>query len=130
MTRIALAVLLVISMPLASQTSSPQAATNPKVRAITGFVRLDTVNYQTQIADALAVLRKVKAEFESRGYEIESLRLTTQPLAELVAGIREDRALAFLKQLDDLSGRKRVVDAQGWCNLQIFRGVKCILQVI
>src|SRR6516165_5672666 len=103
MTRIALAVLLVVSMPLASQTSSPQAAANPKVRAITGFVRLDAVNYQTQVANALAVLRKAKAEFESRGYEVESLRLTTQPLAELVAGMAEDRALAFLKQLDDLS---------------------------
>jgi uncharacterized protein (UPF0210 family) len=103
MTRIALAVLLVVSMPLASQTSSPQAAANPKVRAITGFVRLDTANYQTQIADALAVLRKAKTEFESRGYQVESLRLTTQPLAELVAGMSEDRALAFLKQLDDLS---------------------------
>ena len=103
MTRIALAVLLAVSMPLASQTSSPQAAANPKVRAITGFVRLDTVNYQRQIADALAVLRKAKAEFESRGYEVESLRLTTQPLAELVAGMGEGSALAFLKQLDDLS---------------------------
>lgn len=103
MMRIALAVLLAVSMPLASQTSSLQAAANPKVRAITGFVRLDTVNYQAQIADALAVLRKAKAEFESRGYEVETLRLTTQPLAELVAGMGEDRALAFLKQLDDLS---------------------------
>ena len=103
MTRIALAVLLAVSMPLASQTGSPHATANPKVRAITGFVRLDTVNYQRQIADALAVLRKAKAEFESRGYEVESLRLTTQPLAELVAGMGEDRALAFLKQLDDLS---------------------------
>ena len=103
MTRITLAVLLVASMPLASQTSSPQATANPRVRAITGFVRLDTANYQTQIADALVVLRKAKAEFESRGYEVESLRLTAQPLAELVAGMAEDRALAFLKQLDDLS---------------------------
>jgi hypothetical protein len=84
-------------MPLASQTGSPQAAANLKVRAIKGFVRLDTVNYQTQIADSLAVLRKAKTEFESRGYEVESLRLTTQPLAELVAGMGEDQALAFLK---------------------------------
>jgi uncharacterized protein (UPF0210 family) len=103
MTRIALAVLLAVSIPLASQTGSPHATVNPKVRAITGFVLLDRANYQTQIADALAVLRKAKAEFVSRGYEVESLRLTTQPLAQLVAGMGEDRALAFLKQLDDLS---------------------------
>jgi len=113
MTRIALAVLLAVSMPLASQTSSPQAAANPKVRAITGFVRLDTVNYQTQIADALAVLRKAKAEFESRGYEVETLRLTTQPLAEFVAGMGEDRAFAFLKQLDDLSVKENFLPNVG-----------------
>jgi uncharacterized protein len=113
MTRIALAVLLVVSMQLASQTSSPQAAANPKVRAITGFVRLDRANYQTQIADALAVLRKAKAEFESRGYEVETLRLTTQPLAELVAGMGEDRALAFLKQLDDLSVKENFLPNVG-----------------
>ena len=113
MMRIALAVLLAVSMPLASQSRSPQAAANPKVRAITGFVRLDTVNYQTQIADALAVLRKAKAEFESRGYEVESLRLTTQPLAELVAGMGEDRAFAFLKQLDDLSVKENFLPNVG-----------------
>jgi uncharacterized protein (UPF0210 family) len=49
------------------------------------------------------VLRRVKAEFEAAGYENESLRLTTQPLAELVAGMREDEALAFLGQFDQLS---------------------------
>src|SRR5271166_5581194 len=103
MKRIALAVLVLLSLPLTSQTDSAPSAANPKVRAVTGFVRLDPTNYQTQIAEALDVLRKAKAEFESRGYEVETLRLTTQPLTELVAGMGEDRALAFLKQLDDLS---------------------------
>ncbi len=102
MKRLALVIFLAVSIPLASQTSSaPPASTNPKVRAITGFVRLDRSTYQKQIADALVVLRKVKAEFESSGYEVESVRLTTQPLAELVSGMPE--ALAFLAQLDQLS---------------------------
>jgi len=113
MKRIALAVLLVVSIPLASQMSSAPPTANPKVRAITGFVRLDTVNYQTQIADALVVLRRAKAEFESRGYEVETLRLTTQPLAELVAGMPEDQGLAFLKQLDDLSVKENFLPNVG-----------------
>jgi uncharacterized protein (UPF0210 family) len=104
MKRIALAVFLAVSIHLASQTSSaPPASPSPKVRAITGFVRLDRPTYQKQIADALVVLRRVKAEFESAGYEVESLRLTTQPLAELVAGMPTDQALTFLAQLDELS---------------------------
>src|SRR5207245_6627276 len=77
------------------------ASPNPKVRAITGFVRLDASAYQKQIADALVVLRKVKAEFESSGYEVETLRLTTQPLDELGAGMSEDQRSNFLRQLDE-----------------------------
>jgi uncharacterized protein (UPF0210 family) len=104
MKRIILAVLMVASVQAAAQTSSaPAASSNPKVRAITGFVRLDRTTYQKQIADALVVLRRAKAEFESSGYEVETVRLTTQPLAELVAGLSEEQALAFLAQLDELS---------------------------
>jgi hypothetical protein len=104
MKRIALAVVLALSSHLVAQTgSTPTVSSNPKVRAITGFVRMDRGTYQKQIAEALIVLRKAKAEFESAGYEVESLRLTTQPLAELVSGLPEDQALAFLTQLDQLS---------------------------
>jgi hypothetical protein len=68
MTRIILAIVLVVSVQAAAQTSSAStASSNPKVRAITGFVRLDRTAYQKQIADALVVLRRVKAEFESSG---------------------------------------------------------------
>jgi len=104
MKRTALAIFLAISIHLAAQSgSTPSSSSNPKVRAITGFVRLDRATYQKQIAEALVVLRKAKAEFESSGYEVQSVRLTTQPLGELVAGMSEDQALAFLGQLDQLS---------------------------
>lgn len=111
MKRILFIVLLSISAHLVAQSSSP--GSNPKVRAITGFVRIQPDSYQKQIADALVVLRKVKAEFESAGYEVETLRLTTQPLAELVNGMSEDQALAFLKQLDDLSVKENFIPNVG-----------------
>src|SRR5207245_1197003 len=112
--RFAFAVLLVVSMQLAAQTSSTSTtSSNPKVRAITGFVRLGTETYQKEIADALVVLRRVKAEFESYGYEVETVRLTTQPLAELVAGIPEDQALAFLARLDQLSVKEKFLPNVG-----------------
>ncbi|HMC73502.1 MAG TPA: DUF711 family protein, partial [Terriglobales bacterium] len=111
MYRTVLAVILAISLQAVAQTSS--SSSNPKVRAITGFVRLDRANYQKQVADALVVLRKAKAEFESSGYEVESVRITTQPLAELVAGMAEDQAIAFLKQLDDLSVKEKFLPNVG-----------------
>jgi uncharacterized protein len=65
MKRIILAVVLAISLQAVAQISSaPTAQSNPKVRAITGFVRLEQASHQRQIADALAVLRRAKAEFE------------------------------------------------------------------
>jgi len=114
MTRIIFAIVLAVAVQGAAQTSSAStASSNPKVRAITGFVRLDRTAYQKQIADALVVLRRLKAEFESSGYEVETVRLTTQPLAELVAGMSEEQALAFLAQLDELSVKEKFLPNVG-----------------
>src|SRR5258708_36018269 len=114
MKRIILAVVMVVAVQAAAQISSaPTASSNPKVRAITGFVRLDRATYQKQIDDALVVLRRVKTEFEISGYEVETVRLTTQPLAELVAGLSEAQALAFLAQLDDLSVKENFLPNVG-----------------
>jgi len=76
------------------------------VRAITGFVRLEQGTWEKQVAATLVVLRKVKSEFEAEGYQVESLRITTQPLGELVKGMPEEQALAFLERLDQLSGKE------------------------
>jgi len=89
------------------------AAPNPKVRAITGFVRLDRAKYQAQIADALVVLRKLQSEFETAGYQVEGVRLTTQPLAELIANLSEADALAFLRDFDNLSVKKKFLPNVG-----------------
>ena len=114
MKRVVLAVVLVISLQAAAQSrSAPAASSNPKVRAITGFVRLDRATYPKQVTDALVVLRRAKAEFESSGYEVETVRLTTQPLAELVSGLSEEQALAFLAQLDDLSVKENFLPNVG-----------------
>jgi uncharacterized protein (UPF0210 family) len=112
--QIALAVILVMSALLAAQTGSiADPSSNPKVRTITAFVRLDRGKYQQQIAEALVVLRKVKTDFESSGYEVETIRVTTQPLAELVADMPEDQALAFLTQLDQLSAKENFIPNVG-----------------
>jgi uncharacterized protein (UPF0210 family) len=101
MKRLALAAILALSC-------TTQAQTKPKVRAITAFVRLDAKNYQHQLSEALTVLHKTDAEFKSQGYEVETIRFTTQPLADLTAGLTEDQALAFLSQLDQLAVKEKV----------------------
>jgi uncharacterized protein len=90
----------------AQTAGSATSSSNPKVRAITAFVRLDRETYEKQVREALDVLRKAKAEFEANGYEVETIRVTTQPLAELVSGMTEDQALAFLARFDQLSAKE------------------------
>jgi uncharacterized protein (UPF0210 family) len=107
MRRVVLLMLCTASVLVAAQTTAPASPrANPKVRAITAFVRLDRAAYSKQIADALGVLQMASAEFASFGYQVQTLRLTTQPLPELVAGLSEDQGLAFLRQLDDLSAKQ------------------------
>jgi uncharacterized protein (UPF0210 family) len=98
------ALLLAFFLPFASPaTSAAQSPEKPKVRAITAFVRLDHSTWQSQVAEALRTLRQVKSEFESSGYEVQTIRITTQPIAELTAGLSESQALDLLKQFDQLS---------------------------
>ncbi len=103
MNRLAAAAILILSC-ISLQAQPPK----PKVRAITAFVRLDAKNYQHQLAEALTVLHKAEAEFKSQGYEVETIRFTTQPLAQLTSGLSEVQALAFLGQLDQLAVKEKV----------------------
>jgi uncharacterized protein len=104
MNRLIAAAILAFSCTFVSQAQPPK----PKVRAITAFVRLDAKNYQHQLSEALTVLHKTEAEFKSQGYEVESIRFVTQPLADLTSGMSEDQALAFLGQLDQLAVKEKV----------------------
>ena len=90
-----------------------QGSSKPKVRAITGFVRLDRAQLAKQVGDALTVLRSAKREFEKQGYGVESLRIVTQPLGELVDGLSDPDALALLQRFDALSTKERFLPGVG-----------------
>ena len=89
--------------PGCGTASAAADESRPNVRTITAFVRLDRSTYQKQIEDAMQVLSAAKAEFARRGYETQTVRIVTQPFAELVHGLSDPQALAFLRALDDLS---------------------------
>jgi uncharacterized protein (UPF0210 family) len=96
-----------------SVTAQAEGYTRPKVRAITAFVRLEPASYQQTVAGALSVLRTVRGEFEKQGYEVETIRIVTQPLAEVLGGQPETQALAYLKSLDDLGSKEGFIPSLG-----------------
>jgi uncharacterized protein (UPF0210 family) len=100
-------------LALMAVSAHAQTYTTPKVRAITAFVRLDPATLDRQIAEALTVLRAAASEFAQRGYKTETLRIVTQPLAELVSGRSADDALRLLQAFDDLSVRQGFIPSVG-----------------
>lgn len=98
--------LRVCFLPLLALCALPciaRAAEKPKVRTVTAFVRLERARYQEQIREALDMLRKAKAAFEAAGYEVQTIRISTQPFPEFIRGLQEQEALRFLQAYDRLA---------------------------
>jgi uncharacterized protein len=102
-------VTLAILLAFTSLHARPaETAAKPKVRAITGFIRIDREHFQTQITDAITMLGQAKTAIEQGGYEVESIRITTQPFPEYVRGMSKSDALGFLRGLDELAVKEGV----------------------
>src|ERR1700684_4271806 len=81
----------------ASAARGAEPASKPKIRAITAFVRIDRTHYKEQIQDTLNFLRQAKVAFEKSGYEVQTIRITTQPFPEYTRDLSEAETLAFLR---------------------------------
>src|SRR2546421_8325690 len=85
------------------------AAAKPKIRALTAFIRIDPAKYREQIGHTLEFLRRAKAEFARAGYEVETIRLTTQPFGEYIRGAKREEALQLFHDLNDLTTRNSLL---------------------
>jgi len=88
------------------QLTVPPAAEQkqkPTVRAITAFVKLDRVRYEAQIAETLMRLRPGKAAIERAGYEVQSIRIVTQPFPDYTRGLTREQTLEFMRQFEALA---------------------------
>ena len=85
----------------------------PKIRAITAFINLDRAQYKEQVADALKMLRRAQITFESRGYEVQTIRIATQPFPEYIKGLTPEQAVVFFKEYDSLAIKEKFAAAIG-----------------
>jgi len=94
---------------LAAVVVPASAAEKPRVRAITAFIRLDTTQYKQQVAEALTMLRKAKARYELAGYEVQTIRITTQPFQEYTKGMSKQDILAFFHDFDGIAKKENIL---------------------
>lgn len=88
---------------LAALAAPASAQQKPKIRTITAFIRMDPAEYKQQVADTVTMLRNAKARLELAGYQVETIRIATQPFPEYIAGMPKPAALAFFHDLDSLA---------------------------
>src|SRR6266699_2127168 len=96
-----------------AQAKNSPAPAKPKIRAITAFINLDRAQYQQQVADALKMLRRAQTTFESRGYQVQTIRIATQPFPEYTLGLTTEQVVAFFKQYDALAAKEKFAAAIG-----------------
>src|SRR5882724_9525356 len=99
----------------ASQAQQKNAAPpdKPKIRAITAFINLDRAQYKEQVADALKMLKRAQTIFESRGYQVQTIRIATQPFPEYTKGLTTQQAVAFFKEYDALAVKEKFAASIG-----------------
>lgn len=92
---------LAFTLPPGVRAKSPDMY-RPKIRALTAFINLDLAHYQDQVAATLSSLQKIKSAFEKAGFEVQTLRITTQPFPEYTRNLSDEQALAFFLNYDKL----------------------------
>jgi uncharacterized protein (UPF0210 family) len=110
---ILLFVVAICVCPASAQQKIAADPAKPKIRAITAFINLDRAQYKEQVADALKMLRRAQITFESRGYEVQTIRIATQPFPEYTRGLTTEQAVAFFKEYDALAVKEQFAAAIG-----------------
>ncbi|TDQ16648.1 hypothetical protein DFQ04_2770 [Algoriphagus boseongensis] len=79
------------------------------IRTITAGVTLKDLSDTVTVHEAIAFLKEAKAEYTELGYEVQTLRLVTQNLHELLGNKSHSEALPFLKILDQIAVREELM---------------------
>lgn len=79
------------------------ADSRPKVRAITAFINIDAKNYEAQYQDTMKFLDAAREAMKAAAFDVESVRIVTQPFPRYTAGMKPEEALSLMHKLDELA---------------------------
>ena len=87
----------------------PAAAHVFRIRTITAGVNLAGTSDVKTIESAIEFLQHARKKYESEGYEIQTVRIATQPLSEYLNSKSRVDAIADLKKIDDILSASNVI---------------------
>src|SRR5712692_5066694 len=97
------------SFPIVSEKIFHARSHHFKIRTITAGVNLKNTSDLATAESAIGFLQRAKKKFEDEGYEIQTLRIATQPLPEYLNGKSRAEALADLKAIDGVVSAENVI---------------------
>ena len=89
-----------ISSAIVSKRIVPAKSHRFRIRTVTAGVSLKSTSDLATVESAIGFLQRARKELEAEGYEIQTLRIATQPLPDYLNGKSRSEALADLKKLD------------------------------
>jgi uncharacterized protein (UPF0210 family) len=79
------------------------------IRTITAGVTLNNLTDTATLNQAVEFLKKAKQEYISKGYEVQTLRISTQNLYKWLGQSSYDKALPFLEIFDKIVRRNNII---------------------
>ncbi len=104
-----LPVLLCISSVLSAQSPTQLF----KIRTITAGVTVKNLSDTSTLLTAVAFLKKAREQYTKAGYEVQTIRMSTQNLYEYLEGNTLNEALPYLKKFDEIVSRDDISFAIG-----------------
>lgn len=83
------------------------------IRTITAGVELASIDDEETIGEAISFLKKAKIRYESEGYTVQTLRISTQHFYELAQHGDIKYALKSLREIDEILLRENITMAIG-----------------
>jgi len=81
------------------------ADSRPKVRAITAFINIDSSNYAPVVEDTVKFLNTAREAYRTAGFEVETIRVVTQPFPKYTSGMNRQEALALVRKYSELGAK-------------------------
>jgi len=106
---VALCLLLSMTTVLYSQ----EAKYEFRVRTVTAGVTLNSLTDTTTLIDAIEFLNKAKQAYIDKGYEVQTVRISTQNLYKYLDKYSHNDALPFLVKFDKIAQRNNISLAIG-----------------
>ena len=80
-----------------------------RIRTITAGIELQSATDMEKVEEAFRFLERVREDFEAQDYEVQTLRIATQPLAEYLPDWMSAQALEVIKSFDQFASERNVM---------------------